>query len=96
MPEATIENDVKKVWSKTIDVIKSGNIVKEIINNKRITNFPGLSDNPVCHVRPHAIDSTDTLKLPVKDKLTGITNYTKQCFWLNNKYLEEILKEFTN
>ena len=96
MPEVTIENDVKQVWSKTIDVIKSGNIVKEIINNKRITNFPGLSDNPVCHVRPHAIDSTDTLKLPVKDKLTDITNYTKQCFWLNNKYLEEILKEFTN
>ncbi len=95
MPELTLENEVKNMWNKTKDVILSGNIVKSIgKNGKRYTNFPGMGDNGVCHVRPHARDAKDTLPLPVADKLTGLTEYTKHCFWLNNKYLEEILKEF--
>lgn len=95
MPELTLENEVKSMWNKTKNVVLSGNIVKSIDENgKRDTNFPGMSDNGVCHVRPHARDSKDTLFLPVADKLTGLTEYTKHCFWLNNKYLEEILKEF--
>lgn len=95
MPESTLENEVKSMWNKTKNVVLSGNIVKSVDENgKRDTNFPGMSDNRVCHVRPHARDSKDTLSLPVADKLTGLTEYTKHCFWLNNKYLEEILKEF--
>lgn len=95
MPELVLENEVKDVWDKTKNIILSGNIVKSIDNNgKRDTNFPGMSDNRICHVRPHARDSKDTLPLPVADKLTGLTEYTKQCFWLNNKYLEEILRNF--
>lgn len=95
MPELILENEVKNMWNKTKNVVLSGNIVKSVDENgKRDTNFPGMSDNGVCHVRPHARDSKDTLSLPVADKLTGLTEYTKHCFWLNNKYLEEILKEF--
>lgn len=95
MPEQLIEKNVKTMWTKTKEVILSGNIVKEITpNGNRITNFPGMSENNVCHVRPHAINSDDTDKLPIKDKLTNLTEYTKQCFWINNKYLEEILEEF--
>lgn len=95
IPELTLQNEVKNMWDKTIEVIKSGNIVKEIDNNgNRTTNFPGMSENKVCHVRPHARDSKDTFELPVRDKLTNVTEYTKHCFWLNNKYLEEILIEF--
>lgn len=95
IPELTLQNEVKNMWDKTIEVIKSGNIVKEIDNNgNRTTNFPGMAENKVCHVRPHARDSKDTFELPVRDKLTGVTEYTKHCFWLNNKYLEEILAEF--
>lgn len=95
IPELTLENEVKDMWNKTKNIILSGNIVKSIDENgKRNTNFPGMSDNRVCHVRPHARDSKDTLSLPVADKLTGLTKYTKHCFWLNNKYLEEVLKEF--
>lgn len=94
MPESIIENQVKDMWNKTKEVILSGSIVKSIDNNgKRETNFPGMSDNGICHVRPHARDSKDTLPLPVIDKLTGLTKYTKHCFWINNKYIEEILKE---
>lgn len=94
MPELTIENEVRNMWNKTKQVILSGNIVKSINSDgKRITNFPGISENKVCHVRPHARDAKDTLPLPVADKLTGLTEYTKYCFWINNKYLEKILEE---
>lgn len=97
IPQTIIDNEISKVWNKTKEVIKTGNIVKEI-NEKgqRETNFPGMTFNKYCHVRPHARDSKDTLELPIKDKLTGNTSYTKHCFWLNNKYLEEILKDYTN
>ena len=61
---------------------------------KRITNFPGMHDNGVCHVRPHGRNAKDTNLLPVKDKLTNATEYTKQCFWLNNSYIKEIISEF--
>jgi len=95
MPELTLENEVKSMWNKTIKIIKSGDIVRAFdTNGNRLTNFPGMSDNKVCHVRPHARDSKDTFQLPVKDKLTNVTEYTKHCFWINNKYLEEILSEF--
>lgn len=94
MPEMIIEGDLKNVWQKTIDVIKSGNIVKEIDENgRRITNFPGMSENRVCHVRPHGRDSKDTFDLPVPDKLTGATKYTKYAFWLNNSYLKEVISD---
>ncbi len=94
MPEQIIEDNVKRMWIKTKDVLNNGNIVKEITSQgNRITNFPGMRENNICHVRPHAINADDANELPVKDKLTGLTEYTKQCFWLNNKYIEKILKE---
>ena len=92
MPFNTIETDVRNVWEKTKEVVKSGNIVNSIdTNGKRKTNFPGQKENKVCHVRPHAINSSDTYLLPVKDKVTGEEKYTKHCFWINNTYLEVIL-----
>ena len=95
MPKSDIENYVKLVWLETRNIINSGLIVKEIDKyGNRITNFPGMGQYPVCHVRPHAKNSKDTYPLPYKDLKTGLREYTKHCFWINNKYLEEILKEF--
>lgn len=95
MPELALENDVKKVWTNTKNVIINGNIIKNIsIKGIRTTNFPGMKDNDICHVRPHARDAKDVSSLPVADKITGLTSYTKHCFWINNKYLESILNEF--
>lgn len=96
MPELVIDNEVQIMWQKTVDIIKSGNIVKSITNGIRKTNFPGVAQNKVCHVRPHARDAQDTYPLPVVDKLTGLTDYTKHCFWFNRGYLEEILEEYIN
>lgn len=95
MPETEIDNEVKQVWIKTVELIKNGNIVKNInANGIRSTYFPGMSENPICHVRPHAANAEDKYELPISDRYTGLKEYTKYCFWINNKYLENILKEF--
>ena len=94
MPETDIEEYVKEVWLKTKEVILSGNIVNSIDEKGyRTTNFPGMKDNRVCHVRPHAITMHDTFPLPVKDNFTGLEEYTKHCFWLNNTYIVSILND---
>lgn len=85
--------EVEKVWSKTKQLIKKGEIVKEIKTNKkgkeiRFTNFPNKKFSSISHVRPHAKDSLDTYELPKKDKLTKLNEYTKHCFWLNNTYVK--------
>lgn len=92
MPLSILDNEVKSVWDKTVEVIKSGNIVKSV-GKTRKTNFPGMKENNVAHVRPHGRNSKDVLELHVADKLTGCKVYTKHCFWLNNKYLEKILND---
>jgi hypothetical protein len=90
MPLSILDIDVKSVWDKTVEVINSGNIVKTV-GKTRKTNFPGMKENNVAHVRPHGKDANDAFELPVADKLTGSKVYTKHCFWLNNKYIESIL-----
>ena len=95
MPEVEIETFVMDMWKKTYNTIKTGNIVRYIEEDgRRKTNFVGMSENRVCHVRPHGRDAQDTYKLPIPDKLTGADEYTKHCFWINSSYIEEVLKEF--
>lgn len=81
--------EAEKVWSKTKEIVKKGNIVKEIKKGTRYTNFPSKSFNSVSHVRPHAINANDTYPLPKKDNVTKLKNYTKHCFWLNNTYIRD-------
>ena len=84
MPVSDIE-EVHKVWDETIKVIKAGVILTEK-KGKTYNNLPGQSFNFVSHVRPHSRNKYDTYELPDGRKLT------KQCFWLNNKYvLEQVL-----
>lgn len=89
---------VKEVWEKTVELIKEGKIIKaqvvqksgKIINN---TYFPGISFNGVAHVRPHAQNKKDEIDLPHKDLFTGKSRFTKHCFWLNAKYIENAINE---
>ena len=93
MPLTILNNEIWDVWNKTKKVIQSGKIVKEVLpNGKRSTNFPGMSENKYCHVRPHGKDANDTYPLPVEDRLTGLKEYTKQCFWLNASYISSIIE----
>ena len=94
MPEIDIETSVMEMWKETYNTIKTGNIVKSIENGIRKTNFVGMSENNVCHVRPHGRNASDVCKLPVADRLTGATEYTKHCFWINNNYIRKIFNEY--
>ena len=94
MPEIDIETSVMETWKETYNTIKTGNIVKSIENGIRKTNFVGMSENNVCHVRPHGRNASDVCKLPVADRLTGATEYTKHCFWINNNYIRKIFNEY--
>ncbi|MBV7363202.1 hypothetical protein KRX54_01970 [Actinomycetaceae bacterium TAE3-ERU4] len=74
-----------RVWERTRQVIISGVEVTSR-GSRLLTNFPGLADSPVAHVRPHARNGADTYPLP------DGRNLTKRCFWLNRGYLENQLR----
>lgn len=77
--------EVKKVWEKTIKVIKDG---VELYQDGRVTknNLPKSIENRVAHVRPHAQDSSDTYQLPDGRFMP------KQCFWFNASYVKKIIE----
>lgn len=80
----------KNVWKEMVKTVSNGEIVKEVTQKGvRKTYFPKKSENKVSHVRPHARNTEDTYDLPVVDKLTGLTEYTKHCFWLNASYVKD-------
>jgi len=82
--------EAKKVWDNTLQVVAKGAIVKEVKDNGvRSTNFPKKIDNRISHVRPHAQNAADTYPLPNTDKLTGLNEYTKHSFWLNDSYIKD-------
>lgn len=80
IPYKDLEIEVHSVWEKTKQVIQAG-IQVTMVNGVRRNNLPKASENPVCHVRPHAQNAQDTYELP------DGRQYPKQCFWLNNTYI---------
>lgn len=98
IPYEDVEGPVRQVWQKMHDIVAGGKIELHINADGKVTNnFPAAKDNPVSHVRPHARDKFDVGVLPPDTKLNIIADgdvtwpyedkYTKQCFWLNNKYI---------
>ncbi|AZJ33901.1 Sau3AI family type II restriction endonuclease [Tenacibaculum mesophilum] len=82
--------EAKSVWDKMKTTISKGKIVKEVTNKGiRKTYFPKKTENRISHVRPHARNADDTYNLPVADKLTGLIEFTKHCFWLNASYVKD-------
>ena len=82
--------EAKNVWQEMVKTVSSGEIVKEVTEKDvRKTYFPKKTENRISHVRPHARNAADTYELPVADKLTGLTEYTKHCFWLNASYVKD-------
>lgn len=88
MPFKDLE-EVRNVWYKTKILVGEGRIVRDISNGVRSTYFPAKSESRVSHVRPHAKNTTDVYPLPKPDIFTKNTEYTKHCFWLNNRYIRE-------
>ncbi|RTE52772.1 DNA mismatch repair protein [Arenibacter aquaticus] len=82
--------EAKNVWVEIVKTVSNGKIVKEVTKKGvRKTYFPKKTENRVSHVRPHAKNAADTHELPIADKLTGLTEYTKHCFWLNASYVKD-------
>ena len=81
--------ECRDVWERTKGLIKNGKIVREIKGNRRKTFFPSSKDSAVCHIRPHARNSSDTYPLPVLDVHTNLPEYTKHSFWLNSRYIRD-------
>lgn len=86
IPYDDLESDIKSVWEKTKRVLSEGLQIEER-NGRKYNIFPKASENPVCHVRPHARNAKDTYELP------DGRQYPKQCFWLNNSYILSQLNE---
>lgn len=82
---------------------KDGNVYR--IEN----NFINKSDEMICHIRPHESYSDYRVNGKYADELPSRANWinrpndtlkysdkwmTKQCFWINNTYIKEQVKEF--
>lgn len=78
--------EVRRVWERTVETIREG---VECYFDGRVmrNNLPKASESRVAHVRPHGRDASDTYPLP------GGGEITKQCFWLNNSYIEQVIQE---
>ena len=86
MPYEDLEKDVRSVWEKAVKVLKDGLKVEEK-DGRNFNNFPKQTENRVSHIRPHARNAADTYELP------DGRQYPKQCFWLNNSYILEQIKD---
>ena len=77
--------EVHHVWQRTVDTIRQG--VKLVQTPRGVSNnLPKQSESSVSHVRPHGKDGSDKLPLPDGRMMT------KQCFWLNNTYIEKQIR----
>jgi DNA mismatch repair protein MutH len=67
--------ETERVWRLSIERIKAG----------QADNLPKIRDSNIAHVRPHARNAADTLPTPLNGE------QVKKCFWLNAKYIENVL-----
>ncbi len=94
-PNSIVDGTIKDMHEKCADMVRNGEAFYFDDKGKIKDRFPkeDRDSNKVCHVRPHARVGADHYILPVADKETGITSYTKQSFWFNKDFIEKILKE---
>lgn len=99
MPYEDLNVTVKKEWQKIVNTIKTG--VKFTLKEKRngkieiSNNLPGISDNEILHVRPHASQSAYKLnngyqKGNIQRDANELPNgeyMTTQSFWINSSYI---------
>ena len=101
MPQTIIDTTIKDFWERTINTLIEG-VKFDIIGNKVYNNLPGIADNGIVHVRPHSTKSAYKLSNGYQkgeiskyaDQLPNGEWMTKQCFWFNNTYIKEIIRDF--
>ncbi|NLP21030.1 MAG: hypothetical protein GX378_09760 [Bacteroidales bacterium] len=94
-PNEVVDGAIKEMYEECATLVSNGDAFYFNASGKVIDKFPkeNRNSNGICHVRPHARVSADKFDLPIPDKVTGITAYTKQSFWFNKDFIEKILKE---
>lgn len=86
IPNEDLE-EVGRVWQRTVNIIREGVSLTPTANGVE-NNLPKSSESAVAHVRPHGRNGSDKAPLPDGRMMT------KQCFWLNNRYVKaQIMKE---
>ena len=96
-------DDIKEleiVYNKLRDCVINGNIVEKV--DKKVHNkFPKSAQSYLSHVRNHSRygylnpkgkTPANISQLPMPDKKTGWTSFSKFSFWLNNSYILDIYK----
>ncbi|QVK18432.1 restriction endonuclease [Mycoplasmatota bacterium] len=90
MPIEVLDGQIKDTWLETVRIIQEG--VKLVNKNGMIyNNLPGIKFNGICHVRPHTSVSSYEKGNPNADELPDGRWMTKQCFWLDRKYVRKFL-----
>jgi DNA mismatch repair protein MutH len=90
MPLYTIEKEIRQLWKTINAVVKEGIKIEHKYHGKKLVetnNLPKINFNGVTHVRPKGRDGNDKVTLPNGQKIT------KQCYWLNNTYIAEIVNQ---
>ncbi|GAA6237266.1 Sau3AI family type II restriction endonuclease [Apilactobacillus micheneri] len=108
VPTKQLNGTIKKAWEDTKNKLNKGVHLKYDKKRDRVSNnFIGSKDNMIVHVRPHSnkssyVDDSNSNKLPVPAVWTNkpykySDDYmTTQCFFFNNKYIREIVKDILN
>lgn len=84
MPLETVDGELKSMWCEAQQVVRAGvqlTPVKRGVKN----NLPGPKFNRVAHVRSKALDGKDKVRLPDGQWIT------KQSFWLDKHYIQQVL-----
>ncbi len=104
MPESILDTEVCRVWDTARSLAVNG-IEFKVENNRKgqyvINNLPKHSESNVIHVRPHASKSIYVFNDGTSigsgnistdgDELPDGTIITKQCFFLNNGFIKQII-----
>lgn len=84
MPLETIETKVREYWDAIRETVGKGIQLQQTKRGIK-NNLPDSKFNGVLHVRPKGRNAADKVELPDGQWIT------KQCYWLNAEYIQEIL-----
>lgn len=90
-------DDARLVWEHMRKILQEDSLKINIKKGTVYNNLPKNSQSRVAHVRPHGSDRDDRCLLPKGTQVhilstdgtvdCPIDRFTKQCFWLNKKYV---------
>ena len=92
-PSDEQESIIKQEWQSYQDEVSNGKCkIKKVKTNsnkgyKEVSSLSKESQTTTIHMRPHGRDSND------RDSDSLGNSIVKQCFWLNKKFLQKLIKE---